>query len=208
MSSRKEARAHKRTNLIQAAAEVFAERGYAGATIDEIARRAGVAKGTPYLHFEDKADLFYAVFESFTDEAVKNAEAALKDAKTAQERLLALVLGTADYVDSRREWFPLTMEIWAASNTPALRQRFAAVLQDLYARYRAQTAAIIRQGQAAAEIRPEVDAQALATILVGAMDGLFLQCWFDPALDPRRVAENFFDTLNQGLLIASSENRP
>ena len=44
-----------------AALEVFSEKGFAAAKLDEIARRAGVSKGTLYLYFKDKEDLFRAV---------------------------------------------------------------------------------------------------------------------------------------------------
>lgn len=55
-------RAEDRPREICAAAlEVFAEKGFAAARLDEIARRAGVSKGTLYLYFEDKEDLFRAV---------------------------------------------------------------------------------------------------------------------------------------------------
>jgi AcrR family transcriptional regulator len=47
--------------ICAAALEVFAERGFAAAKLDDIARRAGVSKGPLYLYFEDKADLFRAV---------------------------------------------------------------------------------------------------------------------------------------------------
>lgn len=55
-------RAEDRPREICAAAlEVFAEKGFAAAKLDEIARRAGVSKGTLYLYFKDKEDLFRAV---------------------------------------------------------------------------------------------------------------------------------------------------
>jgi AcrR family transcriptional regulator len=55
-------RAEDRPREICAAAlEVFAEKGFAAARLDEIARRAGVSKGTLYLYFEDKEALFRAV---------------------------------------------------------------------------------------------------------------------------------------------------
>ena len=55
-------RAEDRPREICAAAlEVFADKGFAAARLDEIARRAGVSKGTLYLYFEDKEDLFRAV---------------------------------------------------------------------------------------------------------------------------------------------------
>jgi AcrR family transcriptional regulator len=47
--------------IFAAALEVFAEKGFAAARLDEIARRAGVSKGTLYLYFKDKEDLFRAV---------------------------------------------------------------------------------------------------------------------------------------------------
>jgi AcrR family transcriptional regulator len=55
-------RAEDRPREICAAAlELFAEKGFAAAKLDEIAKRAGVSKGTLYLYFEDKAELFRAV---------------------------------------------------------------------------------------------------------------------------------------------------
>jgi AcrR family transcriptional regulator len=58
-------RADDRPHEICAAAlEVFAEKGFAAAKLDEIARRAGVSKGTLYLYFKDKEELFRAVVRS------------------------------------------------------------------------------------------------------------------------------------------------
>lgn len=189
----------RRDSLIQAAAQVFSERGYQGSTMDEIARRAGVAKGTPYLYFSDKADLFYAVFERWASEAMAGSEEALEAPQDAPSRLLALALGAVAYMESHREMFPLTMEVWAASNTPALRERFASALGGLYQAYRAAVADIVREGQARLEIRAEVDAEAVASLLTGAIDGLFLQCWFDPKLPAERFVRGFIATLIEGL---------
>ena len=59
---KRQRRAQDRPREICAAAlDVFAEKGFAAARLDEIAQRAGVSKGTLYLYFKDKADLFRAV---------------------------------------------------------------------------------------------------------------------------------------------------
>lgn len=48
----------RRADILAAALDVFAEQGYAAARLDDVAAKAGVAKGTLYLHFESKQDLF------------------------------------------------------------------------------------------------------------------------------------------------------
>lgn len=190
---------HRREAVLSAAMDVFAERGFQGATVEEIARRALVAKGTPYLYFADKAGLFYAVFERWVEETLAGSEDALKSAHTAKDQLLALALSALDFMETHRQWFPLTLEVWAASGTPALRDRFAEALRSLYSGFRAQVETIVRAGQAAHEFRADVDPAAIAALLTGAVDGLFLQCWFDPKLKARRLIQLFFDALLRGI---------
>lgn len=189
----------KREAILLAAMAVFAERGYQGATLDEIARRAGVAKGTAYIYFTDKSELFFAVFEKWTGEAMGSSEIALAEAVNTQERLLALALSAVEFMQAHQEWFPLTLEVWSASGSPLLRERFRAALSNLYAGYREEIRAIVEAGQQAGEVRRDVDAAALAAMLTGAVDGLFLQCWFDPALDAEMLVRNFFEVLTRGL---------
>jgi AcrR family transcriptional regulator len=55
--------AHNRGRLLAAARQVFGDLGYAGASLDEIAERAGFTKGAVYSHFRSKADLFVSLLE-------------------------------------------------------------------------------------------------------------------------------------------------
>ena len=57
-SNRSERAAERRAAIVDAAMEEFAARGFAATRIDDIAKRAGVAKGTIYLHFKDKESMF------------------------------------------------------------------------------------------------------------------------------------------------------
>lgn len=52
-----------RNNILDAAATVFYENGLQGASLEDIARRAGVTRGAVYWHFKNKSDIFYAVHE-------------------------------------------------------------------------------------------------------------------------------------------------
>jgi AcrR family transcriptional regulator len=58
LSNRAERAADRRQAIIDAAFDEFIDRGYAATRLDDVARRAGVAKGTIYLHFKDKQALF------------------------------------------------------------------------------------------------------------------------------------------------------
>ena len=61
IGSRTENAALRRTAIIDAALDEFVEKGFAAARMEDIARRAGVAKGTIYLNFSDKEALFEAI---------------------------------------------------------------------------------------------------------------------------------------------------
>src|ERR1700749_1095643 len=57
-STRAERAAERRAAIVEAAMEEFVARGFSATRLDDIARRAGVAKGTIYLHFKDKESMF------------------------------------------------------------------------------------------------------------------------------------------------------
>ena len=189
----------KRERLVTAAAQVFAVRGYRSATMDEIAQVAGTAKGTLYLYFKDKEELFYAVFEWLTAQTLERSSAVDREDMPAPARLRALAEGATRFIAEHREWFPLTLEVWAAGGSTDLRKRFASALREMYAQYRTLIAHIIRTGQQRGELRADLDADALGALLTGAVDGLLLQCWFDPALDPFPLLQAFFDPLLRGM---------
>ena len=88
---RKEARP---AELLAAALEVFAEKGFAGTRLEEIAAHAGVSKGTVYLYFESKEVLFKAAIEAAMTPAVEAVEAIANDAgKPAADLLREFVFG-------------------------------------------------------------------------------------------------------------------
>ncbi|MCB9620847.1 MAG: TetR/AcrR family transcriptional regulator [Sandaracinus sp.] len=55
----------RRRQLLEAARDVFAEKGYVAATVDDVVARCGVARGTFYLYFDDKLDVFGALVSDF-----------------------------------------------------------------------------------------------------------------------------------------------
>lgn len=86
---RKDARAGE---LIAAALEVFAKHGFAAARLDDIAARAGVTKGTIYLYFEDKTELFEAVVRDTLVRFLAQGRATVRDFEGSSPELLRRVL--------------------------------------------------------------------------------------------------------------------
>ena len=79
MPSQAERRRVTRERLLDAAARVFARRGFAAASVDEIAREAGYSTGAIYWHFKGKDDLFLAMAEEFAIDRVREIDAVIGD---------------------------------------------------------------------------------------------------------------------------------
>lgn len=131
-TKKRETRAEKqmrtRTELIATAATVFAQRGYEGASVEEIAEQAGYSHGAVYSNFKGKADLFLAVFEDYM--ATRARELAATQADLAEDapletRARALADQWMERFADDRESFLLHLEFLAASRRePELAERF------------------------------------------------------------------------------------
>lgn len=84
--SRETVRSSQRARIIDAVAEVTAEKGYAGVTVSDIVRRAGVAKSVFYDLFEDKQDCFLAAYDEFVSRLLAAISDAVPGAGTLHER--------------------------------------------------------------------------------------------------------------------------
>lgn len=83
--------AERREQLLSVASTLFAERGFAGATTAELARRAGVTEPIIYRHFPSKRDLFVALIDQTGAETIETWRQQLADAPDPAERLRRLI---------------------------------------------------------------------------------------------------------------------
>jgi len=198
-------KANKRNQIVEAAALVFARRGYSGAVIADIAIQANIGKGTVYEYFKSKEDLFFAVFEWFQKKTAKAATVGVSSlGGGAADRLKVLNKSLMSLWDEIEDAFVLVMEFWAASSSPQMRRRFKGAFKQLYDDYRAIVSALIREGINSGEFRPDVNPESVAAALVGTWDALFLQAWFDKSFNPAATAKDFLDTVLNGLKVADS----
>ena len=200
MAARIVDRTAKTGAILRAATQVLAEQGYQAATMDAIADRAGIGKGTLYEYFRDKQDLFFAVFDDYIASMARLArQSAELPSTTAAAQIQQVIHPVLAMSAEARDLFPLVFEFWAASASPNRRTRVAALFRDNYAEFRRLIAEQIHRGQQQGEFDRTADASRIAAVLVGALDGLFLQAWFDPTLDPVSMGDDFVKVLLRGL---------
>ncbi|UQX00764.1 TetR family transcriptional regulator [Streptomyces sp. RerS4] len=159
-------RAATRQKLYEAAVTLIAEQGFSATTVDEIAERAGVAKGTVYYNFASKTELF----EELLRHGVGLLTASLRDAaRETQERggtrveaLDAMIRAGLVFIDRYPAFTQLYVaELWRTnrawqSTLMVVRQEAVAVVET-----------VLREGVERGELSAEIDVPLTAAALVG-----------------------------------------
>ncbi len=103
-------RNERRGQLLIAASEIFVDRGYHAAGMDEIAERAGVSKPVLYQHFTSKLELYLAVLARHIDNLVYGVRQALRTTTDNRQRLRAAVQAFFDFIEHDGQGYRLIFE--------------------------------------------------------------------------------------------------
>lgn len=109
---RTEKRTLTRARLVEAALNVFAFEGYEHATVDEIARAAGLSKGAFYFNFNTKEEILLELLRRWSEERSSLLHAAFAFERDAGARLRAMAESLAAYRGGTN-WPPLVLEFWS-----------------------------------------------------------------------------------------------
>ncbi len=186
-----------------AATAVFAEKGYASTRVADIAGRAGVGKGTVYEYFSSKEELLFAVFESINEEISSRMEQVLSEDESTKEKLIALLRLGAEVISEQVELQPVILDFWAASRGKEFEEHYREAVIDSYEHFRSMISDFIRGVQKRGEFKAGVDAEALAVVIVATVDGLGIQLFFDPSINPHQIAETFAQLMYEVLTTES-----
>ena len=178
-SRRDERKEETRRELVAAAGRTFAQRGYHGASLDEIAREAGYSTGAIYWHFKGKEDLFLAVFEAYEQARVAEVTAVRAAAGgDLPARQRALADNWMERLAENPEIVMLVLEFAAhAWRNPALREQLA----ERMAIVRRTVSSFLAE-DAAADVTLPLPADDVATALRELGVGLALAKLGDPAI--------------------------
>jgi len=179
--TRQESRALTRARLVEAAGLVFAERGFYGASVEEIAERAGFSRGAFYSNFDSKEDLFLAVLDAHIESEMALTTEALGE-DPSQEAVLEFLHSQS--VRRRRQGRGWTL-LWAEFWLHVLRQpELAPKLAARQRKARSAIARIIEGRCRQLGIVPTMPPEDLASLILAVDDGLVLQEHLDPGVVP------------------------
>ena len=196
-ATRAEQQVQTRERLIDAAARVFASRGYHAATLAEVAREAGYSTGAVYSNFSGKEDLFLALADRQVagrgEQARAIAELAPEDPWADGRRLeKAIASWFRSFTQENEEWPLLFYEFWSYGvRTAELRSEFEA----RRAAAREAIAAPLAEVAAERGLKLRYPAEELAAALSGVINGLAFERTVDPDAMSEQVAAFVVSTL-------------
>jgi AcrR family transcriptional regulator len=119
-------RQQTRNHLLAAAAQVFSERGFHGASLDQVAAVAGFSKGAVYSNFESKEDLFLALFKAISEKEIEALHATVQGSEVPPEARLSdfIALIREDAARAGETFGLLYQEFWLyAVRNPKAREQ-------------------------------------------------------------------------------------
>jgi AcrR family transcriptional regulator len=195
----------RRQQILDAALTCFSRDGFHNTTTADIVRESGVSQGTLYLYFATKDDIVVALADDrHQGEAFLNA-LAQSEPDPVQGLLLMLELYGKGLNDPRRiDLGRVGIQGWAeALRNPRIHASVVAGMVPV----RSAIVGLIEKGQAGGQIRADLDAEALARILIASFQGLILQkAWGEP-VDLSAVGQVMRDMLSGALFEAAPDTR-
>jgi AcrR family transcriptional regulator len=179
--TREQSKANTRERLLGAARSVFASSGFHGASVEEIASRAGFSTGALYSNFDGKEDLFLVLMEREINEHAREISEAVRQRASVAERATGGARQWMTMIEREPEVLLLFMEFWAygvrdARVRPKVAARFAQV-RELLTR-------LIVDAVREFDLELDIPAEQLAIAIDALADGIARQKLADPEAVP------------------------
>jgi AcrR family transcriptional regulator len=189
--------ANRRQALLDAAARLFARRGFHAASMREIARAAGMLPGSLYYHVASKDELLLAVYAEGVRRIAARVDAATAQASVPWARLEAACIAHAEMLLDGGDYAQVVIRV-RPQDCPAMEARLIALRDAHEDRFKTLVAEL--------ELPEGTDRQALRLMVLGALN--WAQTWYRPGGDaPAAIARRFLALLRDWPE-ARAERRP
>lgn len=171
MTPRPDVSADRKDLILNTAEDVFAQRGFDEARMDDIAERAGLSKGAIYWYFKKKHDIITALLDRVFRRSINSMRTLASEDATVVVRLTRIGQQISRDYQAMSRLMPVALEFYAI----ALRQRNVRKhLAAMYAEIISIFVPLIEEGIRRDELDSALDARQAATTLVGIYEGLGL----------------------------------
>jgi AcrR family transcriptional regulator len=184
----------RRRQIVEAAAEVVAEAGYAHTSIARIAEKAGISKGVITYHFSSKDEILRLVVTEFFERGWRHMEPRIAEQETASGQVRAWIGSQLEFFGAHRTEFLAMSDIMANHRSDDGSYAYAHELSEEVD----ALAAILERGQRDGELRP-LDPRGVANIILRCTDGV-LETWaLDPDLDLEKQTAVLLDFIDHAI---------
>jgi AcrR family transcriptional regulator len=195
-----------RAALIEAAATVFARRGFQEASVDEVAEEAGFSKGAVYWHFEGKDELFLALHEERVERRQREMIELLESAPGDQDVSPEMSRRFMELLHREGEMLVLEHEFWAlALRNPKLRKKYVRRQAQLRA---ALGKALEARSKHLGDPEFQTPVEEVATAFLALGNGLALAKLIDPDGVPDHLFGQTAALVHSGLVAKAQRNSP
>lgn len=189
----------RRAELTRQAAQLFAQKGYHGTSVGDIADALGVQKGSLYSHIASKEDLLYDTLSEGAA-AFHAALDAIPDDLSATEKLRLALRGHLRVVSEQLDIATVFVQEWRYLEGPR-RDEFVAERR----RYEARIRDLIREGRDLGELRVDLDEASAALLFLSAANWAYT--WLKAGRDTDELADRFYALLVDGMRGYSTPTR-
>jgi len=158
------------SQIMEAAESIFAEKGFYLATVEEIAQKADLGKGTIYLHFENKRGLFLSIIERKLDILLKKIEEGIKEGDSPAEKIRLATEIHFKFLEKNRNFFKI-IHIFSNQFKKGMGEELFKKVVVKNSRYLEILQTLIEQATKKKEIK-SLNSKKLAVILVGIVHSL------------------------------------
>lgn len=153
-SLKEKQRQEREALIIQAAEEIFQEKGYYEASMDEIAARVGIAKGTIYTHFPGKEELVLAIFRRNLETFIQRIDAVIDAETTPRARLEAIIQFV--YTGLYSKHAQLLSSMYNGVDMKRMIMEKGGCMSDLWESVVSRVTRLLEEGKAAGELNPAI----------------------------------------------------
>lgn len=164
----------KKTIILQAAIQVFAKHGLEKGKISDIAKVAGIGKGTVYEYFDSKEDLFTAIEHFIFSGIINEFEAIKSSSSSPADKIRSIITIALDFSMEMGDAILVMTELAAKASRGQFHGHSHSDSLEIYQSYKIEIEKILKAGVQSKEFR-EMNTEGVATLLIAFLDGMGLQ---------------------------------